>query len=79
MGLIRTVTAVFTERWEDESQASFVLLCCLQKAMATDQFSNLSADSGEETFPASGVSNHPIRCCYEGGVDNLVRGVFIGL
>jgi len=52
----------------------------LQKAMITDLFSNLSADgdSGAETFPAPGAYSRTIRCCYEGGVDSMMRGVFVG-
>lgn len=67
-------------RWEDESRASFLLHRGLQKAMTRDPFSNLSANSdlGGQTFPAPGAYSHTIRCCYEGGVDNLVRGVFVG-
>ena len=67
-------------RWEDESQASFLLHRGLQKAMTADLFSNVSADgdSGGEPFPVPGAYSHTIRCCCEGGVDNLVRGVFVG-
>lgn len=72
--------SVFMGGWEDGSRAAFVLHHGLQEAVTIDLFSHLSADgdSGGGTFSASGACSHIIRCCCEGGMDNLVRGVFAG-
>lgn len=46
----------------------------LQKAGTTGLFSNLSADGG---FPVRGAYSRNRRGSYGGGVDNLVKGIFM--